>query len=94
MTAIVGFNCRKLLSYSSASTTKSSLEPSLEFEFIFLTRPPTMRVGSKFECDNRDPIIDDVEVLPWVPLTAILVFFNAINSANISALLMTGIFLF
>ena len=68
-----------------------SPEPNLEFELIFLTNPPTTSVGSKLASDSKAPIIEDVEVFPCVPPTAILVFFKAISSPSISARFMIGI---
>ena len=80
MIAIVGFNAKKLLSYSSASTTIKSPEPSFVFVSRLCTRPPTTKVGSFFEWDKIVPTIDDVVVLPCVPPTAILVSLTEINS--------------
>ena len=71
----------------------TSPEPNKELVFRFFTRPPTTKVGSIFASDRTAPIIEDVDVFPWVPLTAILVCFTAISSPSISARRITGILL-
>ena len=93
-TAIVGLSCKKLLSYSSASTTIIFPAPNFELVSRFFTRPPTTRVGSIFAEDKRAPIIEEVDVFPCVPDTPILVSFKAISAPSISALLIIGILFF
>ena len=89
--AIVGNNCKKLLSYSSASTIVQSPLPNLALvPPKSLRRPPTITVGSIPALIKINPIIEVVVVLPCVPDIDKL-YFNLETSASISARRINGI---
>src|ERR1017187_7000754 len=73
-TATSGASARKLRSYSSASTTKTSLPPLLRFPFHDATRAPTTPVGST-PAAARTPavitaVVDGRGAVAWAPLDA------------------------
>ena len=83
---MVGLSSRRLLLYSSASTTKISPSPNTELVLIDLTTPPTIIVGSNSESFNIEPIIDVVVVFPCVPEIATVEVFNFASCEIIFAL--------
>ncbi len=89
--AIEGWSLRNEPSDSSASTTISSLLPSLALESRTFTFPPTTAVGSSPAAASTVATIEVVVVFPWEPATA-TAYFSRISSANISARGTTGIF--
>ena len=58
------------MSYSSASTTKSSSPATRALPPQALTRPPAMPVGASPAAVSASVVITVVVVLPWVPDTA------------------------
>ena len=63
--------------------------PSLAFEPIDATRPPMTTVGSLPPAPSTAAQIEEVEVLPWLPATAIP-YLTRISSARSSPLDITG----
>ena len=90
ITSITGDSLRKEPSLSSASATRNSPSPSLALLPKPCTLPPTTTVGSRPASARMVATMEVVEVLPWLPATAMPYFFSRISSASISARWMTG----
>ena len=89
-TAIAGDIFRNEPSLSSASATIKSPWPRSTFAPTLFSFPPITTVGSNPPLSRTLEIIEVVDVLPCVPVTAML-YFKRISSASISALGITGI---
>src|SRR5659263_335246 len=90
-TATVGESFRNEPSLSSASATRNSPWPSFALDPRLFSFPPTTAVGSQPAVASTVATIEVVVVFPCVPAIA-MPYFIRINSANISARGITGIF--
>ena len=89
---IFGLKLRKLSTYSQASVIKWSELPILTLPPITLKLPPTNIVGSKSAYSNIVDSIEVVEVLPWVPDTAIEFLYSLIIWPKKAALFIVSLF--